>query len=279
MYTGLSSKFVFDYYLLLLKFTQIAINSYTSSNKINGTASDIQSLLMEPNIYSDVCLLVCFHDGYFQENLQWMMQSKALTEVCGFQVQEMAVRYFVMYRELRERKLEVGETLAQHRNGFFYHFIASLNIMTDKGPLLNDTAQRTKAAKFCDMAIESLQKHFIRWCSKKLLPAALMAERPLAIVVARVLTGAPPAPIEFEEFDDGRFEKIFNSRVHGGIKLSDFDSFIRDAVTAVNAGVGDNEDGHVDRPIWKEEVKQAAALLLQGVDFRNNASFKAQPLC
>ena len=73
VYTGLSSKFVFDYYLLLLKFTQIAINSYASSNKINGTASDIQSLLMEPNIYSDVCLLVCFHDGYFQENLQWMM--------------------------------------------------------------------------------------------------------------------------------------------------------------------------------------------------------------
>ena len=98
---GASSKWVFDNYLLLLKFTQMAINAYASSNKINSAALDIQSLLMEPTIYSDVCLLVCFHDGYFQDHLNWMMQSNDLTGECGFQTEEMVVRYFLMHRDLQ----------------------------------------------------------------------------------------------------------------------------------------------------------------------------------
>ena len=272
-YVGAAHKYTFDYYLLLLKFCQIAINGYGSINKINKAASDLYSLLVEPYHYSDVCLVVCFHDGYFKEHMDWMMQSNDLTGVCGFQAHQMAVRYYIMQRGLESALEDINLSLENtHNLGFFYHFIASLEIIGDNGnPLMDDKAQREKANKFVEMAMKSLHKHFIRWCSNKLLPAALMAERPLALAVARALTGAPQAPIQL---DASGHEITFNSKVHGPISVYTFESFIRNAVASINGGVGNNDDGHIDTSSYSELAKQAASELFNGVDFRDVDSFK-----
>jgi hypothetical protein len=48
--------------------------------------------------------------------------------------------------------------------------------------------------------LEAIDKHFVRWCNKKLLPAALLTEYELATVVALVITNKPfnaALPTEF----------------------------------------------------------------------------------
>ena len=266
-YVGAAHKYTFEYYLLLLKFCQIAINGYGSINKINKAASDLQSLLVEPYFYSDICLVVCFHDGYFQQHMNWMMQSNDLTGVCGFQSHQMAVRYYIMYRGLESALEDINKPLEETMGqGFFYHFIASLDIVGDNGnKLMDDKAHREKANKFVEMAMKSLQKHFIRWCSNKLLPAALMAETPLAMAVARVITGAEAAPMVVDA--DG-YPQSFRSRVHGPISVHKFESFIREAVALEHGGV-------IDPTVYSDLAKQAASELIKGVDFRDVKAFKS----
>ena len=118
--------------------------------------------------------------------------------------------------------------------------------------------------------MDSLQKHFIRWCSNKLLPAALMSERPNALAVARAITGAEMLP---PNLDDEGVEIGFYSDVHGKmIFISKFEEFLRHAVASVNAGVG------VGAPVYTNSAKEAAAKLLQGVDFRDKENYKKEPL-
>lgn len=97
---GAAAECGFEHYLIPLKFTQLCINQYNSNIKINQAASDLQSLLINPLFYSDVCLLHCFHDSYFKKHMDWMMQSDDLTDKCGFQSHQMAVRHYVMNRDL-----------------------------------------------------------------------------------------------------------------------------------------------------------------------------------
>ena len=184
---GGAAAYGFKYYLLLVKFTQLCINRYKTDNKINGAASDLQSMLLEVMLYSDTTLLNCFHEGYFKQHMDWMMQSKDLTTVCGFQSHQMAIRYYLMHRDLMSLKNDVT-----YNNGFFHHFFRSLSLVGESGtPLYTDESQRLKAQEFVDTSITSLDKHFKRWITPELLPAALMAPAPIAACVARVITGAP----------------------------------------------------------------------------------------
>lgn len=205
-YVGAASKYGFEYYLILLKFTQLCINQCKSNIKINQAASDLQSLLINPLFYSDVCLLHCFHDGHFKRHMDWMMQSNDLTNKCGFQAHQIAVRYYIMERDLLRLKTDVNDY-----NGFFHHFVRSLSLLDDNGePLHGIDSQKSKAQSFVDKSLDSLHKHFSRWLDVKLLPASLMAEKPLTMVVSRVITGVPaPWPAEAP---DSAFDPTFDYR-------------------------------------------------------------------
>ena len=255
-YVGAANKYAFDYYLLLVKWCQILINSYTANNQVNKAASDLQSLLLEGRLYNDICLVKCFHDSYFQAHLNWLMQSNDLTKVCGFQAHQMAVRYYLMESTLEEMSAQVNDV-----HSFFDHFILSLQHCGE-----HYDAQKGKAAKFVDIALESLHKHFSRWVQPQLLPAALLAEKPLALVAARAITGTPaPPPV----LNDSNREIMFLSPAHCmNIKPSTFDFWFRSKMELYAS--------EELMSAWTPHVKSAATLLLSdGVDLRSVDSFKA----
>ena len=57
-------------------------------------AADMMPLMTEPEIYSDLVLVVCYHEAYFNKELAWLTACSDLTKP-GFQAHNMAVRYAV----------------------------------------------------------------------------------------------------------------------------------------------------------------------------------------
>jgi hypothetical protein len=171
-------------------------------------------------------------------------------------------------------------------DSFFEEFIDSLKIITDEGPLQNDEAQRTKAHRFVDIAMESLEKHFLRWYSVKLLPAGVMAEKPLARIISRVILGVskdypprPPQDADHEAIVDYDTETLYQSKVHkSNIRLPTFESFVLQWLNKAKAlAVGD--DGDVPADDFNDGIKSAAALMATGtVDFRDIKSENPNPL-
>ena len=88
-----------------------------------------------------------------------IMDGDDLTGIAGFQSHCMASRYYKM-----AANLTVAKESTTDYNSFFTEFIDSLQLIGDKGPLLNDIAQAEKAKLFLNAAIKSLHKHFGRWC-------------------------------------------------------------------------------------------------------------------
>lgn len=98
------------------------------------------------------------------------------------------VRYFLMAEALQNLTGSIKDT---NSFSFFDHFNESLAIIHDDGvKLIDDGFQYSKAQRFIAIAIERMNKHFTRWMSVKMLPAALLAEAPLAVAAARAIMGS-----------------------------------------------------------------------------------------
>lgn len=165
----------------------------------------------------------------------------------------------------------------------------SLDVLDNDGPVNNRETQLAKAYTFTDQALVRLHKHFQRWCSTKLTPAALMAERELALCVSRAILGQskewPQRPntedptltdeqkyFMLKEWD---FVVKLKSKAHHNIFLPDFEEFVnkRLEIAKTDALVGDacedDNDGDVPSTEFSVDIKQAARFPLAGMDFRD----------
>ena len=159
-----------------MKICQSVINSSTGrSNKI---ASCLQPMLLEPEIYSDLCLLQGYYSHYLKGHFKWMQEATDLSGVPGFQSHNTLPRYFLLQDQLSTMKSTI---LSDHPA--FHHFRSSLQLLSPDSV----TTQVNKVNTFMTVATESCHKHFKRWMSKDLLPAALLSEKPLAKIVARAM--------------------------------------------------------------------------------------------
>jgi hypothetical protein len=105
----------------------------------------------------------------------------------GFQSHNTLGRYFLMLQDLT-----FLSTTTTHPA--FADFQATLTVCS---PDLC-SHQESKANKFVSAAMEAIDTHFVHWCNKSLLPAALFSEMPLAKVVAHVVLNSDYALDEFE---------------------------------------------------------------------------------
>lgn len=138
------------------------------------------------------------------------MQAKDLTRECGFQSHQMTLRHYIMERNLLRLKTDVNDY-----NGFFHHFARSPSNVNDTGPLHTVASKKNKAQLFVDIATSSLHKHFSRWTSQDLIPAAMMSEAPIAAVLSRVIRGDPaPWPEPPESKFDASVDYIGIDRVN-----------------------------------------------------------------
>ena len=177
-------------------------------------AADMMPLMTEPEIYSDLVLVVCYHEAYFNKELAWLTACSDLTKP-GFQAHNMAVRYFIQHDMLKSfMKTEFDHPA-------FGDFRKTFTV-----PGVDKELQKSKMRRFFASAYDSLNKHWIRWLMEDLLPAALMSELPLAKCVARVILRIPTK--------SQAQLRTFNSTVHQRhIKLQDFESWLNDKVTPI----------------------------------------------
>ena len=205
-----------------------------------------------------------------------IMDGDDLTGIAGFQSHCMASRYYKMAANLTLAK----ESTTDY-NSFFTEFIDSLQLIGDKGPLLDDIAQAEKAKLFLNAAIKSLHKHFGRWCSVQLLPASLLAEQPLAACVARVILDKPP-PVYIKPPKDSPFHliaaydkmTIFRSSAHKHTPffLPSFEAFIQDRLDAWRAESGDTS-------AFNDSIKSAAnSIIVNSIDFRDVNAIDPTPI-
>jgi hypothetical protein len=173
---GETARVSWSSYLLLLRITQQVIN--TSSSKPNKIASGLQPLLLELELFSDLALVNCFHCFYVSPHFDWMQSSTDLSAVPGFQAHNTLGRYYLLVQDLNALEASMTTT---HPN--FKDFQDTLNVCS----VQLRQHQQKKARQFIMSALDAVHKHFIRWCNKSLLPAALLSERPLSVAVASVM--------------------------------------------------------------------------------------------
>jgi hypothetical protein len=209
---GEGARAVMDCYLVLLKISQSVINS--TSGKCNKIASGLQPLLLEPELYSDLALVHCYHSSYVCVHFKWMQECTDLSDVPGFQAHNTLVRYYIIQDQLQSYKTSIlGD------NYSYAPFRRSLQNLDPQ----RAARQQAKVDTFITLALESCHKHFARWMSKELLPAALLAEKEFAVIIAKTM--------KKEELPE--FNRLFGSDVHG--KLVDLDSFAAFVTAGVDA--------------------------------------------
>ncbi len=177
-YVGVAAVHLWNYYLIILRATQIVINLYGSDSRPNKIASHMQSYMIEPTLISDLALLKSFHVSFLNPHFRWIQASDDLSGLPAFQSHQILVRFFLMQQDLSSIRDTV---LTNHPD--FIDFRESLVTLTDEDRKL----QEKKVNVFMTESVSALNKHFKRWANRQLLPAALLSERPLAAIVARLI--------------------------------------------------------------------------------------------
>lgn len=180
---------------------QSIINSYPGESKANRIASALFSLMTDQANFIDMCLVHCFNKACMHPHLQWLQACTDLTNKCGFQAHNIAIRHHLMEEQLT--RLLIDPKMGDH-----------CEAICGNDP---DGAHFHKLELCMTASLESLHKHFKRWTSTELLPAALMSEAPFAKATAAVTlkTDMPP-PESFGDLCEHSSKSAkFVSEAHG----------------------------------------------------------------
>jgi len=219
---GAGASHLFDYYLVIFHACQTVINMCDSTSTPNGIASDLCSMMCDPENFIDLVLIHCFNKAHVNHHFDWMQSCQDLTQELGFQAHNMAVHFYLMTNDI-EHVITSGRQMEDYHE-------AVRNACT--GDDNESTRRLNKLKVFVHEANDSLQKHFPRWLSNKLLPAALLAEGPTTKVVAAAMLGHGMPTFESHEgvIDDRRTsgKLYFKSETHKvEINLLKFDKFLQ----------------------------------------------------
>ena len=251
---GTGCDYAFDYFLQLFFAAQIVINTCPSGSGPHGIASNLYAHMLNQENFIDITLIRCYHKGYFVKQLDWFQSCDDLSNANAFQSHNVAARFYIMDRELN------GLLTIPAFKCYTEAASRSLEGETDtkKRKEENDRHMK-KLTAFMKQSVESLRKHFLRWVSPSLLPAALLSEPPLAAIVAAAMLQVDcptfesnPAVI-IDAFDTT--VKYYSSTAHKvRITLAPFDKFIRK---------------HIQHDVpYPPIVLQAADAALRGIDIR-----------
>jgi len=246
---GVAAAVVFQCCLQMFHACQMVVNVYGSDSSPYKIASTLFSMMKDPETFIDLTLIRCFNKVHLHPHLDWLQRSDDLTGTLGFQSHQIAVRYFLMKYDL-------------------YNIMDSSTLMKDYIEAVRTCGSTTKEDEkrhlnklniFMREAVDSMEKHFKRWVGRDLLPAALLAEGPVAKVTAAVILGRDFPTFQSSDTVSNQLRltgKInFVSAVHKRrFCLKHFDKFIRERIDAA--------------VVCSQEAIAAATLILDGVDLR-----------
>ena len=207
---GTASSHVFDYYLMLFHACQTIVNMCGSSMTPNIIASGLFATMKDQETFIDLVLIRCFHKAYINPHFDWLQSCDDLSGCLGFSAHQMAVRFYVMQRHFRDM---------MSRRSFPDYHEAVANWTSDNDEETRSERQRhiNKLNLFIKTARDFLFKHFPRWLNRSLLPAAMLAEHPMARVVAAVVLGKSFPTFESDasvQCEIGSRRHLFQSSVH-----------------------------------------------------------------
>mgnify|MGYP007080227777 CR=1 FL=1 len=167
-----------------------------------------------------------------------MQSTVDLSEAPGFQAHNMSLHFFFMKEDV--------DSMFNATHMGFEHYRAVVAKLDDKAK----ETQWKKEELFIQTSQEALEKHFPRWLTPELLPAALLSENDTAIMAAVFITKA---------WDYGRYHwydnKFFYSEAHGRrLKLKDYGMFL---------------ENYIDKAAeHSPQATKVAECALEGFDFR-----------
>jgi len=246
---GAGSSYVFKCYLQIIHAAQTTMNMYPSGSNPCNIASDLFSLMSNQENFVDMTLIRCFHKAYVNKHFDWLQDCDDLSGIVGFQSHNIASRCYLMHKDLQ--RILSGRSMEDYRE------------VTDRFPEEGDIQERNfnKLLTFVKHAGESLQKHFSRWLTPLLLPAALLSEAPIAKVVAAAMLGNEFSGEEFPIDRHTGFSN-YNSTAHdSALCLRMFHTFLKTELHKIN-----NET--VDHSNHTTEADVAAKKVAEGFDLR-----------
>jgi len=192
-------------------------------------------MMRDPENFIDVTLMRCFNKACINPHFDWMQSCTDLTQSLGFQAHNIAIRFFLMDRDIR--RVMHGRSMED------YHEAIKKAVAIENGGVIDKKKEHmwhlNKLNVFINEAHDSLLKHFSRWMTHKLIPAALLSERPLASVVAAAMLDANVMPTSFFEEDNVVDNRMLSGSIdcHSvahkqSINLVALDNFIRNQLEA-----------------------------------------------
>jgi len=246
---GVGAATVFDCCSHIFHACQVVVNMCGSDSSPCKIASMLCSMMKDPEAFIDITLILCFNKACLHPHLKWLQESNDVTGALGFQSHQIATRYFLMKCDLYH--ILNGKTMKDYTE-------AVDNCGTLKpGEKFRHT---TKLSIFIKEARDSLEKHLKRLVGPALLPAALLAEEPIAKAV-----GATILNREFQTFESNETASnqmrlsvviMFKSAVHKrSFCLKMLAKFLQERI--------DND------AVCTQESNRAAEIVVDGVDLRN----------
>ena len=185
---GKGATILWENYPLIFVISQFTCNWKKTSNKYNTAASNLQSLLLEEDIFSDLALIYDYHKNYMEGHFDWLQQCTDMTQVPGFQTHNVLGRYYFMMEDLKRLKASI-EIEASSDCDVLENFKDTLTLLKPASKEL----QVKKAKLFFVIGGDAITDHFDRWRGH-LLPAAVVSEGPMAMAVACILKGRKELP-------------------------------------------------------------------------------------
>jgi len=220
---------------------------YRSGLNPSNIASDLLSLMSNQENFVDTTLIRCFHKAYINKHFGWLQDCDDLTGTLGFQSHNMAVRYFLMTKDLEH--IMSGRSMEDYQEA------------TDLLPDEHRERNFNKLKTFVSHAGDSLHKHFSRWLTPSLLPAALMSEGPLAKVVASAMLGKALLPQEFPE------DRI-TGRINCYSEAHDVTFCLRLFYRFLKKGVDQIRNEGANHGDYTIQAKHVAGMVVDGFDMR-----------
>jgi hypothetical protein len=173
-YVGIAAAFLKKYFQIVLRATQICININDSKSCPNKIASGLQSMMKEDIAYSDVLFWAQFHTDFLMQRFRWLQEEDKIAKNPGFRCWQILVRSYLMRKDLVVLKTWINWNSFGDYDSFGDHGKKLEKLSDDKKEM-----QKRKSETFIEVAMTSLDNHYLQWCNK-LLPAALGGEAPLA---------------------------------------------------------------------------------------------------
>jgi len=202
--------------------------------------------MIDPNNLADLALIKCFNATFIRKHLDWLQSSTDLSDLPGFQSHNMAVRFFCMQED-------ITRMFRSTFPGFDDYRTVVGNLDKPERDL-----QEKKEELFVTESQAALSKHFPRWMSPSLLPAALLSEYDTAVLVASIMA---------QDWNTMQYwaqdNQFFYSEVHGRrLVFKDLLYFI-----CKFAHSSRPHSAPIDSP-YTAEADEAAIAVINGCDLR-----------